>query len=50
MPKSSVYPAAGFLLLNELRGEPATEIILKIWRPSTKKRLEVKLIRVPMIY
>ena len=38
------------VLLNELRGEPATEITLKIWRPSTKKRMEIKLIRVPMIY
>jgi len=38
------------VLQNEIRGEPATEIILRIWRPSTKKRIEIKLIRVPMIY
>jgi carboxyl-terminal processing protease len=38
------------ILFNELRGGATTEVTLKIWRASTKKRLAIKLIRVPMIY
>lgn len=38
------------VLKNEIRGTEGTEVNLKIWRYSTKKRLEIKLTRVPIFY
>lgn len=38
------------VLKNEIRGTEGTELELKIWRYSTKKRLEIKLTRVPIFY
>ena len=38
------------ILSTEIRGEPGEEITLKIWRPSTKKRMVIKMTRAPMIY
>ncbi|MBI5605068.1 MAG: PDZ domain-containing protein [Deltaproteobacteria bacterium] len=38
------------LLRNEIRGPEGKEVTLKIWRYSLEKRLEIKLIRVPMSY
>ncbi len=34
----------------ELRGEPGTEAKLKVWRFQTKKRLDITVQRVPMVY
>jgi C-terminal processing protease CtpA/Prc len=38
------------ILYNELRGESATQITLKLWRASTKNRFSIKMTRVPTIY
>lgn len=38
------------ILKNDIRGAEKTDIHLRIWRPSLKKRLRIKLTRVPMIY
>lgn len=38
------------ILKNEIRGTEGTEVKLKVWRYSTKKRLEIKLTRVPIFY
>lgn len=34
----------------ELRGEPGTEVKLKVWRFDTNKRLDITVQRVPMVY
>ena len=34
----------------ELRGEPGTEVKLKVWRFQSRKRLDITLQRVPMVY
>ncbi len=34
----------------ELRGEAGTEVKLKVWRFQTKKRLDITVQRVPMVY
>ena len=34
----------------ELRGEPGTEVKLKVWRFQSMKRLDIILQRVPMVY
>lgn len=38
------------ILSTEIRGEPGEEITLKVWRSSSRKRIVIKMIRVPMIY
>lgn len=38
------------MLQNEIRGAEGREVHLKIWRYSLKKRVELKLIRAPIIY
>ena len=38
------------ILKNDIRGTEGTDITLRIWRYSSKERLEIKLIRVPIIY
>ena len=38
------------VLQEDLRGNEGSEIKIKIWRSSSKERLEMTLIRVPMVY
>lgn len=38
------------VLQEDLRGDEGSEIKIKVWRSSSKQRLEMTLIRVPMVY
>lgn len=38
------------VLQDDLRGNEGSEIKIKVWRSSSKQRLEMTLIRVPMVY